>query len=85
MGFGHSAHGVQKLCVELASIIHANFHVAATIQPNRRESSLYKDFDKHYESLVNTKSIELAVNLRSLFDRCATLANPNPLDRKSVV
>lgn len=79
MGFGHTAHGIQDLCVELTAIIHANFHVAATIPPAKRESSLYRDFDEHYESLINTKSIELAVNLRALFDRCATLSNPEPL------
>ena len=81
MGFGHSAQGVQKLCVELVSIIHANFHVAATVNPERRKSSVYRDFDEHYESLINTKSIELAVNLRALFDRCGALSNPNPLEQ----
>lgn len=80
MGFGHSAHGIQKLCVELTAIIHANFHVAATIPPAKRESSLYRDFDEHYEYLINTKSIELAVNLRALFERCAALSNPEPLE-----
>lgn len=79
MGFGHNAHGIQNLCVELTAIIHANFHVAATISPAKRESSLYRDFDEHYESLINTKSIELAINLRALFDRCATISNPEPL------
>lgn len=76
MGFGHTAKGIQQLCMELTAIIHANFHVAATIEPDRRHSSLYSDFDDHYEAMINTKSIELAVNLRSLFDRCTALANP---------
>ena len=79
MGFGHSAIGIQQLCVELGAVIHANFHVAATIPPNKRSSSLYKDFDEHFEEVINTKSIELAVNLRALFDRCASLSNPHPL------
>ena len=81
MGFGHAAQGIQKLCVELASVIHANFHVAAAVQPSRRASSLYRDFDEHYESVINTKSIELAVNLRALFDRCAALSNPKALEQ----
>lgn len=81
MGFGHDANGVKKLCVELASVIHANFHVAATVQLPRRESSLYQDFDEHYESVINTKAIELAVNLRALIDRCASLSNPKPLEQ----
>lgn len=81
MGFGHSAHGVKRLCVELASIIHANFHVAATVQPARKSTSIYQDFDEHYEQLINTKTIELAVNLRALFDRCSALSNPKPLEQ----
>ena len=79
MGFGHSATGIQQLCVELAAVIHANFHVAATVPPGKRSSSLYEDFDEHFEAVINTKSIELAVNLRALFDRCALLSNPNAL------
>ncbi len=81
MGFGYTAKGIQQLCVELTAIIHANFHVAATIEPARRSSSLYSDFDDHYEAMINTKSIELAVNLRSLFDRCAAFANPNKVEQ----
>lgn len=79
MGFGHSANGIKRLCVELASIIHANFHVAAAINPIKRSCSLYVDFDAHYESLINTKTIELAVNLRALLERCAAYSNPHPL------
>lgn len=79
MGFGQSASGIQQLCVELAAVIHANFHVAATVPPGKRSSSIYEDFDKHFEAVINTRSIELAVNLRALFDRCASLSNPHAL------
>jgi len=57
MGFGRSAIGVQQLCVELAAVIHANFHVAATVPSGNRSSSLYEDFDEHFEAVINTKSI----------------------------
>lgn len=79
MCFGHSATGIQQLSVELAAVIHANFHVGATVPPGKRSSSLYDDFDEHFEAVINTKSIELAVNLRALFDRCASLSNPHAL------
>lgn len=83
MRFGHTSHGIQKICLELASIIHANFHVAASVSPARGSMSLYLDFIEHYESVTNTKAIELAINLRALFDRCAALSNPMPLKQAS--
>lgn len=59
--------GIQQLCVELATVIHANFHVAPYLGPERGRLSLYEEFFQHHHSTVKAKAIELAVNFR-IFD-----------------
>ena len=70
MELGHSVAGIQKLCIELATVIHANYHVAATV-PLKKCPALYVDFEDHFEDALSTKSIELAVNFRLLLDRAS--------------
>ncbi len=57
-----------EVAVELATILHANQHVAAAVRRKDRES-LYHDFASHYEATVKIKALELAANFRVLDDR----------------
>jgi len=70
MELGHSVAGIQKLCIELATAVHANYHVSAPV-PGSNRPALYVDFDDHFEDMLSTKSIELAVNFRLLVDRAS--------------
>jgi hypothetical protein len=79
MGFGRSAGEILGLCVELATVLHAAAHVAASISYSEM-STLYADFYDDFESYVNGRTIELAVNLRAFLDKCSAYAEGGKIE-----
>lgn len=69
MALSRGIGGIQQLCVELATIIHANWHVAASVYADRKRLHLYSDFAAHHDETLKARAIEVAVNFRILDER----------------
>lgn len=82
-GLSRGLDGVMTVCVKLATVIHANFHVAATVYAERGRLALYDDFREHHDTRIRGLAIELAVNFR-VFDESAQ-ASPAYLNLRAGV
>ena len=66
MRFSRGIDGFTSVCTELVTIIHANWHIAASVYGARRSLHVYQDFPSHHEETLKALAIELAANFRVL-------------------
>lgn len=61
--------GIQELCTDVATSIHAQFHVAATIGGPDAKRYIYEGYRSEQNEVLRRRAIELAVNFRLMDER----------------